>query len=125
MLRLVWQFIRFSFVGGTCFAIDYGLMVLLTEVCDIRYIYSSALSFVIATIINYFLSVRFVFDHQDHGHKDLSVFIVLGAIGLGLNQVMMFVLVDQFTIHYMIAKLIAGIMVSFYNFASRKTFLER
>ena len=125
MLRLIWQFTRFSFVGGTCFAIDYGLMVLLTEVCDIRYIYSLALSFIIATIINYFLSVRFVFNHQGHGNQDLGVFVVLGAIGLGLNQIIMFLLVDQFIMHYMIAKLIAGIVVSFYNFASRKTFLER
>ena len=71
--KLILQFIHFSFVGVTCFAIDYCLMVLLKEVGGIGYLVSSGISFTIATVINYFLSSKFVFDHQTKGRFDLII----------------------------------------------------
>lgn len=125
MRKLIFQFIRFSFVGVTCFGIDYGIMVLLTEVFDIRYIVSSGISFTLATVINYFLSCRFVFDHKNKGRFDLFVFVFMGAVGLGLNQILMWFIVEKIGIIYLITKFISGIIVSFYNFITRKLFLER
>ena len=54
--------IKFGFVGFLCFFIDYGIMVLLTEVAGIVYLVSSACSFTVSVIVNYILSVTFVFE---------------------------------------------------------------
>ena len=123
--KLILQFIHFSFVGVTCFAIDYCLMVLLKEVGGIGYLVSSGISFTIATVINYFLSSKFVFDHRTKGRFDLIIFVLLGAGGLGINQILMWVLTEKAGIIYLVSKLISGILVSFYNFVTRKLFLER
>ena len=59
--KLFVQFCKFGLVGTLCFCIDYGLMVLLTEVADFSYFFSSALSFVVSVVANYILSMRYVF----------------------------------------------------------------
>ncbi|MGI6722046.1 MAG: GtrA family protein [Anaerovoracaceae bacterium] len=125
IIRLIKQFIRFTGVGLTCFAIDYGIMILLTEAFGLKYLWSTGISFTIATVINYFLSSRFVFNHQNGGRLDLIIFVVLGAVGLVLNQLLMWLFVEHVGIPYYFTKIISGILVSFYNFATRKLFLER
>lgn len=122
---LIKQFMRFTMVGVTCFGLDYGIMVLLTEAAGLRYLYSTGISFVIATVINYFLSSRFVYDHRRKSRWDLILFVVLGAIGLGINQWLMWFFVERIGIIYLITKFISGILVSFYNFITRKLLLER
>ena len=55
------QFFKFGFVGVICFLIDYGVMVLLTELLNIPYLASCAISFSISVIVNYCLSMKYVF----------------------------------------------------------------
>jgi len=125
--RLMRQIIRFSVVGGTAFLIDYGFLYVFTEFCGINYLISSAMSFTISVIYNYILSVHWVFDvGEDHSKsQDFVVFIVLSVIGLGINQLMMWLLVEKATMWYMLAKIFATAVVMVYNFITRKIFLER
>jgi putative flippase GtrA len=123
---LVVQFCKFGVVGIFCFCIDYGLMVLLTEFTGLGYFASSAISFVVSVIVNYLLSMRFVF----HGKEDLSraqevaIFAALSLIGLAFNQMFMWIAVEFFGIFYAIAKIFSTMLVTTYNFISRKLFLE-
>ena len=50
MKNIIVQFIKFGFVGGLCFLIDYGLMVLLTEVFSVPYLVSCAISFSVSVV---------------------------------------------------------------------------
>lgn len=123
----LWQQItRFAVVGGSAFLIDYGIMILLTELCGINYLISSAISFTVSVIYNYLLSVHWVFNvTEDRSQKqDFAVFIVLSVIGLGINQLIMWVCVDKLQIFYMISKIGATAIVMVYNFITRKIFLE-
>lgn len=128
MKQLLKQLLKFSVVGGTAFLIDYGIMVLLTEVVQIDYLISSAISFSISVIYNYLLSVFWVFDvnrsETEHG-KSFIIFLVLSLIGLGLNQLLMWLGSDILSIHYMITKIGATAIVMVYNFITRKLFLEQ
>ena len=122
----LWQQItRFAVVGGSAFLIDYGIMILLTELCGINYLISSAISFTVSVIYNYLLSVHWVFNvTEDRSQKqDFAVFIVLSVIGLGINQLIMWVCVDKLQIFYMISKIGATAIVMVYNFITIKIFL--
>ena len=124
--QLVHQLFRFSMVGVSCFGIDYGLMIFFTEFTSMSYFLSSGLSFTIATLINYLLSMRFVFRGKEDMNRltELIIFVVLSVIGLGLNQMIMWIIVEQIHIHYMLAKIFSALIVTIYNFISRKIFLE-
>ena len=127
MKKLIAQIVKFGVVGGTAFLIDYGVMIALTELCGINYLISSGISFVVSVIYNYILSVRWVFEVDENGdkRKEFVIFIVLSLIGLGLNQLLMWVFVSMIHIFYMVAKIIVTAIVMLYNFITRKLFLEK
>ena len=127
MKKLIAQIFKFGVVGGTAFLIDFGVMIALTELCGINYLISSGISFVVSVIYNYILSVRWVFEVDENGdkRKEFVIFIVLSLIGLGLNQLLMWVFVSMIHIFYMVAKIIVTAIVMLYNFITRKLFLEK
>ena len=127
MRKLIEQMIKFGFVGFLCFFIDYGIMVLLTEVAGIVYLVSSACSFTVSVIVNYILSVTFVFetDKEKCRIKEFIVFVFLSIIGLGINQLCMWFGVELLHISYLIVKIGATAVVMVYNFISRKLIIER
>lgn len=125
--RLFEQIIKFGFVGGSAFLIDYGVLFVLTEFFGIYYLVSSTISFALSVIYNYILSVKWVFDVKGSRSKgqEFIVFLVLSIIGLGINQIVMWITVEKLHIYYMISKIGATAIVMVYNFVTRKLFLER
>lgn len=124
--ELVLQFCKFGMVGTFCFCIDYGLMIFLTESHLMTYYASSAVSFIASVVVNYVLSMRFVFVSKEGMSKiqEIMIFITLSMVGLLLNQMIMFLAVELLGMFYAVAKVFATLMVTAYNFISRKKFLE-
>ena len=124
--KLLLQFCKFGLVGTLCFCIDYGLMILLTERAGLHYFASSAISFTVSVVVNYILSMRFVFNGKDDLSKfqEMAIFVALSLVGLALNQMIMWIAVELFGIFYAVAKILSTMLVTTYNFISRKLFLE-
>ncbi|MDD6223880.1 MAG: GtrA family protein [bacterium] len=124
--KLVDQILKFGIVGGLAFLIDYGLLYILTEYLNIYYLISSVISFRVSLIFNYILSIKWVFDvTKKQTVKEITIFVVLSVMGLGINQVVMYVGSDLLKIHYMLTKLIATAIVMVWNFVTRKIFIEK
>ena len=124
--KLFKQLFRFGVVGGLAFLIDAGLLYILTEFCHIHYLISSVISFTVSLAFNFILSIIWVFDvKKKQTYKDVILFVVLSVIGLGINQLVMFLGVDLLHIYYMLCKVISTIIVMIYNFITRKIFIEK
>jgi len=124
--KLVRQILKFGIVGGGAFLIDYSILYILTEFVGIHYLISSVISFTISLIFNYILSIYWVFDvTKKQTPKEIFIFVVLSVIGLGINQVVMYVGSDLLHIYYMLTKLVATFIVMVWNFVTRKIFIEK
>lgn len=124
--KLVDQILKFGVVGGLAFLIDYGLLYFLTEYLHIYYLISSVISFTVSLIFNYILSIKWVFDvTKKQTYKEVIIFVVLSVMGLGINQLVMYVGSDLLHIHYMFTKLVATAIVMVWNFVTRKIFIEK
>ena len=126
MRKLTRQILRFGVVGAIAFAIDYTVMLLLTEVVGLHYLLSSAAAFLVSVVFNYILSVSYVFemDRSRSGGGQFAFFALMSAGGLGVNQLVMWLLSDGLHIPYQLSKLAATGVVMVYNFVTRKLFLE-
>lgn len=120
------QMIKYGFVGGAAFIVDYGLLILLTECFDLHYLLSSSLAFCASIFVSYFGSIGWVFDNPDTGSKvrDIAVFFIIGLIGLGLTNAILWTLTELAGLHYLMSKIVATIIVFFWNFFARKIFLD-
>ena len=126
MKKLIAQFMKFGIVGVTAFVIDYGVMIFLTEVFGVPYLISTTISFVVSVIFNYFASMRFVFKRKDDmsRRREFIIFIVLSVCGLGINDLLMWLMVDSLYIDYRLSKIVVTVVVAVWNFVTRKIFLE-
>ncbi len=120
------QFGKFAIVGLTSLAVDYALLMFLVEACEADLFFSTTVSFIVSVIISYVLSMRYVFDHREgmSRKREFTIFAILSAVGLGLNDLYMFVGVTMLNIGYQAMKLISTFLVTWYNFFSRKKFLS-
>lgn len=119
------EIFRFCMVGGISFLIDYGLLYFFTEYCHIKYLISSAISFSISVIINYILCLTIVFNKAKNGWNQMILFIFSSVIGLIINQICMYFFVEYMMIHYMISKILATIIVTIWNYITKKKSIER
>ena len=119
------QLFRYLFVGGFAFLVDYGLLVLLTEVCGLHYLVSATISFIAGLVVNYLLSTSWIFRKSKLENKwaEFAIFAVIGVVGLVLNNLLLYLFTDLAHIHYMISKLLTTALVMIWNFGARKFIL--
>ena len=124
----VLQYAKFAVVGIASLMVDYVFMVFLTEntAFGLDYFQACAFSYTLSVFVNYILSMRYVFHGRDDMSKvkEASIFFMLSLVGLFLNQMVMWIAVEFFQIYYVMAKLLSTLLVTNYNFISRKKFFE-
>ncbi len=125
MKKLINQILKFGVVGGIAFVIDYGILFLLAKVIGLNELISAAISFIISLTFNYFLSTKWVFDAKKQTPKEVIIFVLLSVVGLGINEVLIYLGTKKLGIDVMIVKLFATAIVMVYNFITRKLIIEK
>lgn len=126
MNKLLNQILRFGVVGMIATVLDYGLFLLLTEMCHIHYLIANPVAFLVSVIVNYILSVKFVFntDKRRGTGAQFTFFTAMSAVGLGINELLLWLLSGLLPVPTSVSKLVATAVVMVYNFITRKLFLE-
>ena len=121
------QLFRYGFVGGTAFVVDYGSLFILTHFVGVPYLWSAAVAFILGLVTNYLLSITWVFRRNQtmKPWQEFLFFAVIGVVGLGFNELIMYVGTDLLRLHYMISKLVSTAIVFFWNFFARRYFVFR
>lgn len=126
MRKLIEQIVKFGIVGVIAFAIDFGVLVFLTEVFHLDPVVSATISFIVSVVFNYVASMRYVFSHREgmSRRREFIIFVVLSAAGLAINDGLMWAGTAFTPIDYRFIKIFATAVVMVWNFVTRKIFLE-
>jgi len=119
------QFLRYIFVGGIAYAVDFGSLYFLTDIIRIHYLISAAAAFILGLITNYILSIFWVFARRTLTNKQMEflIFAIIGVVGLGLNEGIIWFFTALIHFHYLMSKVVSAIVVFFWNFFARKKIL--
>jgi putative flippase GtrA len=125
--QLLWQIIRFGIVGGTAAVIDWCVLALCVRVLGLDSILSNVIAFLVSTPYNYWMSTRFVFDFKgsQNPRRLFVVFLILAAVGLGINELTMWVGDKLLSFDPLVVKLAGIVLAAVFNFITRKQILER
>ncbi|WP_272961322.1 GtrA family protein [Barnesiella viscericola] len=125
--RLLVQFVRYFFVGGFAFIVDFGLLYILTEYAGLHYLLSATLSFISGLLVNYIISCIWVFSNSKFKNRlvEFLFFAAIGVVGLLLNDALIWLFTDCIGTHYMFSKIVAAAIVYLWNFFARKYLVFR
>lgn len=125
--KLLVQFVRYFFVGGFAFVVDFGLLYILTEYAGLHYLLSATLSFIAGLLVNYIISCLWVFNGSKFKNRlvEFLFFAAIGVVGLALNDTLIWLFTDCIGTHYMFSKIVAAAMVYLWNFFARKYLVFR
>ena len=110
------QFIKFC-VGGTGVVVDFGITFLFKEKLKLNKYIANSLGFMAAASTNYLLNRWWTFrSHDPEVAQQYVQFVGISAIGLILNNIIIYLLNDKARLNFYLSKLIAIGLVTLWNF---------
>lgn len=121
------EFYRYVLVGGFSTVCDASTLFSLTHFAGVHYLVSAPIGFCVGTFVNYFLSGSWVFERRTLSSRsaELTIFTLIGVVGLILNELILWFFQSRLGIYYLIAKGVSAAVVLAWNFGARKVALYR
>lgn len=114
------RFIKFGLVGVLNTIINWVLFILLNSI-GVYYIISNIIAYSISTLNSYLWNSKWVFKYNgDNVNQTTFKFITLNIIGLVLNTIILFLLVDIIKLPKIIALIITTGIVMILNYFINK-----
>jgi len=120
------EFLKYVFASLVALAVDVGLLVFLTSVVHLHYLVAGLVAFLAGALVVYLLSIHWIFSHRRlgaHRGKEFLIFLLIGAIGLLLNESILWFLTGVVGTHYLVSKGCSVLLVFGWNFIARKRML--
>jgi putative flippase GtrA len=114
---MIYKFIKFIVVGFSGMIVDFSITILLKEIFKVhRYVANSA-GFIAAASTNYLFNRIWTFESKNPQiFTEYGTFILISAIGLLINN--FFLWVFEKKLNFYVAKFIAIIITSLWNFTA-------
>jgi putative flippase GtrA len=119
------RFVRYFLVGGIAAAVNLAVFAALVHGAGLLVYAAATISFLIATLVNYLLSVRLVFASGARfpRHREIVLVYLVSAVGLAVNQAVLLVLVAWLRADALIAQATALGSVFLWNYGARNCFV--
>jgi len=123
----LYEFFKFGIVGLSGAVLNLMVFYLMTRFLGVHYMGSAVVAFVLAATSNYLLNKVWTFNEKI-GHKIARKFVqffVVSIVTLGINLGILFALVENVGIHYMLAQAIAILLSMIFNYVGNKIWTFR
>ena len=123
IFTIVPKFIKFGCVGLSGLFIDFGLTYLCKEKFRLQKYFSNSIGFIAAASSNYLLNRIWTFEsHSPEILSQYAKFLIISIIGLGLNNLFIYILNDRKGYNFYGAKFIAIGCTMLWNFSANYIF---
>lgn len=111
------RLIRFAIVGMSGMVVDFGITWLLKEKLRVNKFIANATGFSCAVINNYLLNRYWTFDSSNTQiATQFAKFLVVSLIGLGINNLLLYLLVKRTKHNFYLLKLFVTAVVFMWNY---------
>jgi putative flippase GtrA len=118
--------LRYLAASGGALGVDVSLLWVLVHFFAWDSLLAASASFLAGTCVAYALSVRLVFRERRLAARqnlEFAGFAALGALGLGVNALVMYLAMKYLGLFYLAAKCVASACTVVCNFVSRRQLL--
>lgn len=111
------KFLKFAAVGLSGLFVDYFFTYIFKEIFKVQKYISNSIGFTIAATGNYVLNRIWTFESQNEEIViEYSSFLIISVIGLGLNNLILWLILRKLQINFYLAKFFAICVVTLWNF---------
>jgi putative flippase GtrA len=117
----------FLFSGGTAAVFQLLVYVFLSRTLGLQYVLSSALSFVAALIVSFFLQKFVAFGERTvtRMSRQFTWFVLLAFMNLGANSLLMYTFVDIFHYNDIFSQAFTMVIIAVWSFFFYRHFIFR
>ncbi|MFO7614316.1 MAG: GtrA family protein [Bacteroidales bacterium] len=113
----LFKFIKFGIVGFSGLFVDFGITYICKEWLKIQKYISNSIGFITAATSNYILNRVWTFESKDPNIAlEYTEFLAISLIGLGLNNLILWIIHSRFGMNFYLSKLFAIGLVTIWNF---------
>jgi len=123
---IILRFARFGIVGASGMVVDFSVTWLCKEKLHWNKYLSNSLGFILAATNNYFWNRLWTFQSESvEIVREYSMFVLIALVGLGLNNLIIWLLHEKAHLNFYLSKLIAIGCVMVWNFSMNYLFTFR
>ncbi len=108
----------YGIIGGFCAALDYVIYTLLGHVMP--YLAANVISVHCGIFTSFFLNRQFNFKVKDRTSHRFKIFYLVGLTGLGVSEVLIYLLSEQMGMSYQYSKIITIFVTALLQFLLNK-----
>jgi putative flippase GtrA len=125
MMLLFREAMGYLVASGFALVVDFAILWLLVTCFSWNYLAAATVSFGSGVFVAYYLSIRLAFSYRrlEDRRAELLGFIAIGVVGLAVNAVVIFAVVQFLGLNLLIAKAIAAGFTFTGNFVTRRQLL--
>ncbi|MEM9255020.1 MAG: GtrA family protein [Pseudomonadota bacterium] len=118
---------RYAVAGGAAAAFDLTFFLVFSTWLGYHYLVIGGIGFLLATAINYQISIRIVFQSgiQFGKKQEIAAVYAVSGVGLILHECILYLAVAKFGLMGITGKIIATGAVFFWNYLIRKYYVFR
>ena len=109
--------------------VNIAILYALTEKFGVWYLLSATVAFGVAVTFNFILNRSWTFSGSGIEGTRIALsyakFVLVSVIGLGLNLVLLYILVDHFRFWYIFSQVVAILLVAVWNYSGSKLWAFR
>jgi putative flippase GtrA len=111
------KFLKFAAVGFSGLFVDYAFTYIFKEWVRVQKYVANSIGFTIAASSNYVLNRVWTFESDNPDIIiEYSEFLIISIIGLGINNLVLWLIVSRLRINFYVAKFFAICVVTLWNF---------